>query len=77
VRCARRLAGGVVWLLTWGIDSLKSGSAARAFKAQRTVEPEMAGIVHVALLFGLSHAPGLHFRGAVTMDGLGRHRPVW
>jgi len=38
VRCARRLAGGVVWLLTWGIDSLKSGSAARAFKAQRTVE---------------------------------------
>ena len=37
---------------------------------------EVAGIVLMALLFGLAHAPGLHFRSAVTLEGLGPH-PSW
>lgn len=37
---------------------------------------EGAGIVLMALLFGLAHAPGLHFRSAATLEGLGPH-PSW
>lgn len=34
---------------------------------------EVAGIVLMALLFGLAHAPGLYFRSALTLEGLGVH----
>jgi len=37
---------------------------------------ETAGILLMALLFGLAHAPGLHFRTAVTLEGLGPS-PAW
>lgn len=37
---------------------------------------EVAGIVLMALLFGLAHAPGLHFRSAATLEGLAPH-PSW
>jgi len=37
---------------------------------------EPAGIVLMALLFGMAHAPGLHFRSAVTLENLGQH-PSW
>jgi len=37
---------------------------------------ETAGILLMALLFGLAHAPGLHFRTAVTLEGLGPS-PSW
>jgi membrane protease YdiL (CAAX protease family) len=37
---------------------------------------EVTGILLMALLFGLAHAPGLHFRSAVTLEGLGPH-PSW
>jgi len=37
---------------------------------------EVAGIVGMALLFGLAHAPGLHFRSAATLEGLASH-PSW
>ena len=46
----------------------------RGFSA--IVRSEPAGIVLIALLFGLAHAPGLHFRSAVTLEGLGPH-PSW
>lgn len=36
----------------------------------------MAEIVFMALLFGLAHAPGLYFRSAATLEGLGPH-PSW
>lgn len=45
-------------------------------RLQRIVRSEPAGIVLIALLFGLAHAPGLHFRSAVTLEGLGPH-PSW
>jgi uncharacterized protein len=37
---------------------------------------EPAGILLMALLFGLAHAPGLHFRSARTLEGLGPS-PSW
>ena len=40
------------------------------------LKSEVAGILFMALLFGLAHAPGLHFRSAVTLEGLGQH-PSW
>jgi len=40
------------------------------------LKSEVAGILLMALLFGLAHAPGLYFRSAVTLEGLGVH-PSW
>lgn len=40
------------------------------------LKSEVTGIVLMALLFGLAHAPGLHFRSAATLEGLGLH-PSW
>jgi uncharacterized protein len=37
---------------------------------------ETAGILLMALLFGLAHAPGLHYRAAATLEGLGPS-PSW
>jgi CAAX protease family protein len=37
---------------------------------------EMGGIVGMALLFGLAHAPGLHYRPGATQEAVGAH-PSW
>jgi CAAX protease family protein len=38
---------------------------------------ELGGIVVMALLFGLVHAPGLYLRTSVTQEGLSGHPSVW
>jgi membrane protease YdiL (CAAX protease family) len=37
---------------------------------------EVAGVMLMALLFGLAHAPGLHYRTAATLEGVGPS-PSW
>jgi len=39
-------------------------------------ESEMGGIVAMALLFGLMHAPGLYYNSAATQEAVGTH-PSW
>jgi membrane protease YdiL (CAAX protease family) len=34
---------------------------------------QLGGIVLMALLFGLAHAPGLYLRSGITHEGLGAH----
>ncbi len=38
---------------------------------------ELGGIVVMALLFGLIHAPGLYLRTSVTQEGLSGHPSLW
>jgi membrane protease YdiL (CAAX protease family) len=38
---------------------------------------ELGGIVLMALLFGLVHAPGLYLRTSVTQEGLSGHPSIW
>ena len=38
---------------------------------------ELGGIVVMALLFGLIHAPGLYLRTSVTQEGLPAHPSLW
>lgn len=38
---------------------------------------ELGGIVVMALLFGLMHAPGLYLRTGVTQEGLPPHPRLW
>jgi membrane protease YdiL (CAAX protease family) len=38
---------------------------------------ELAGIVLMALLFGLVHAPGLYLRTGITQEGLSPHPSLW
>jgi CAAX protease family protein len=38
---------------------------------------ELGGIVVMALLFGLVHAPGLYLRTSVTQEGLSGHPSLW
>jgi len=38
---------------------------------------ELGGIVLMALLFGLIHAPGLYLRTSVTQEGLPAHPALW
>jgi len=40
------------------------------------LKSEMGGIVGMALLFGLAHAPGLYYRSAATQEAVGQH-PSW
>jgi len=40
------------------------------------LKSEVGGIVGMALLFGLMHAPGLYYRSATTQEALGLH-PSW
>jgi len=40
------------------------------------LKSEMGGIVAMALLFGLMHAPGLYYRTGATQEGVGAH-PSW
>jgi membrane protease YdiL (CAAX protease family) len=40
------------------------------------LKSKMGGIVGMALLFGLMHAPGLYYRSGATQEGVGAH-PSW
>jgi membrane protease YdiL (CAAX protease family) len=41
------------------------------------LQSELGGIVVMAMLFGLMHAPGLYLRTAVTQEGLSPHPSLW
>jgi uncharacterized protein len=45
-------------------------------RLSRALRSELGGIVLMALLFGLAHAPGLYLRAGLTQEGLPAHPPL-
>lgn len=45
-------------------------------RLSRALRSELGGIVVMALLFGLAHAPGLYLRTGLTQEGLPAHPPL-
>jgi membrane protease YdiL (CAAX protease family) len=75
---ATKLAIGVPFIFIW--LALEAGVVEEFFfrvllqaRLSAVLRSELGGIVLMALLFGLAHAPGLYLRSALTHEGLGSH----
>ena len=75
---AEKLLIGVPLVFVW--LALEAGVVEEFFfrvllqtRLTAVLKSELGGIVLMALLFGLAHAPGLYLRSSLTHEGLGAH----